>query len=518
MHRLTWTLGLILLCAGRAAADDSPRVGQALALQEAFQQAIQEAQPSVACVLVSRSDGYQHWFGQTVLADNPGKLGGFDPSRVVIHNENDPQFREAHRHLEKKSRDLFGHLNYPYIKREQVRAFDLSDPANVPQLYGSGVVIGERGLILTNYHVVRDATKVYVRLPGGKGSYADIHAADPRSDLAVLKLLDADLNPRPIRRGDGGKLRKGQLVLSLANPYAAGYKDGSPSASWGIISNIRRRDPGVSWWEQDRAKYTLHQFGTLIQADARLNLGCSGGALIDLKGRLVGLTTALAALSGSETAGGYAFPLDDFLTRVIDVLARGEEVEYGFLGVGFQPEAMAGGTPRVSVVHGSPADRAGLKSGEVILSVNDTLVHEADDLFLTVGRQLAGAEVRLEVQSRSGQRTLAVRLAKYYVPTKFIAANRPAAVRGLRVDYASVLVQRGRNPAGIPPGVVVREVRTGSPADAALIQDALITHVNGQAVNTPAEFYRAAAKVIGPLELTVLDRSTSGGVRKVRLD
>src|SRR5207253_5161210 len=120
----------------------------------------------------------------------------------------------------------------PAINQELLRPYDLADPSNVPESYGSGVVISDKGLVLTNYHVVRDATKVYVRLPGGKGSYADIHAADPRSDLAVLKLLDPQVRPAALKLGDGSRLRKGQFILSLANPFAAGFRDGSPSASW----------------------------------------------------------------------------------------------------------------------------------------------------------------------------------------------------------------------------------------------------------------------------------------------
>src|SRR5437868_10417166 len=109
----------------------------------------------------------------------------------------------------------------------------------MPRSIGSGVVIDTDGLVLTNYHVVQEATKIFVRLPGGKGSYADIHAADPRSDLAVLRLQSPVGRLRAIKLGDGGKAKRGQLVLSLANPFAAGFRDGSPSASWGIVSNIR---------------------------------------------------------------------------------------------------------------------------------------------------------------------------------------------------------------------------------------------------------------------------------------
>src|SRR5262249_52780164 len=156
-----------------------------------------------------------------------------------------------------------------------------------------------------------DATKVYVRVPvkgGSAGSYADIHAADPRSDLAVLRLIQPPERLTAVTFGDGGKVRKGDWVIALANPYAAGFRDGSPSAPWGIVSNLRRRAPG-GYRETDATK-TLHHYGTLIQTDARLNLGCSGGALLNLDGELIGLTTSLAALTGGEGAGGYAVPMD----------------------------------------------------------------------------------------------------------------------------------------------------------------------------------------------------------------
>ena len=199
------------------------------------------------------------------------------------------------------------------------------------------MVDAKKGLILTNYHVVRDAVLVYVRLPGGKGGYANIHAADSRSDLAVLKVkreVTAHI-VRPLSFGDAGKLQRGQFVLTLANPYAAGFRDGQPSASWGILSNIRRRVPMPHIPEEERVK-SLHHYGTLLQTDARLNLGCSGGALLNLHGELIGLTTSYAAIHGGDTPGGFAVPIDASFRRILDVLMDGEEVEYGLLGVSWK--------------------------------------------------------------------------------------------------------------------------------------------------------------------------------------
>jgi S1-C subfamily serine protease len=458
---LPWLLPILLTHSGSIRGDDAPAFKDAFALEEALQEAIRRAEPSIACILVSRHE---------------------DPLQMK-----------------------------------------LADPDTVPESYGSGVVIDDqRGLILTNYHVIRGATRprqCFVRLPGNKSSYVEVYAADPRSDLAVLRLTNR-LALQAIKLGDGDNVRKGQLVLSIANPYAAGFQDGSPSASWGIISNIRRRAPDrppIS--EVDNPRRTLHHYGTLLQVDARLNLGCSGGAVINLKGELIGLTSSLAALTGSETAGGFAVPMTTAFKRIIGVLKEGREVEFGFLGISFSPFTRGQGVVVGQVVPGSPAARAGLQPNDTVLAVNGIPVHENDDLFLTVGTLLAGGEARLETLRDPGN-LMRVKLAKFYVPGPVIAANKPAAVHGLRVDYTSVLYQRagagGRGP--IPPGVFVSEVLPGSAAAKARLQDVVITQVNGRPVNSPAEFYRVTAGLTGPLELGLYNSDDPAAPRQVKLD
>jgi S1-C subfamily serine protease len=475
MYRTAWTLTLAAFLAGAAppaGADDKSRLADALALEDTMAEVIKKAEPSIACILVTRS----------------------------------------------KDADTQDHLGNPDV---------------VPESYGSGVVIDEKGLILTNLHVVRDATKVYVRLPGGKGGAAEVYAGDPRSDLAVLRLVDPPLPPlKALKFGDGGAVRKGQFVLSLANPFAAGFRDGSPSASWGIISNLRRRAPakpaGPKALDEERNYKTLHEFGTLIQADARLNLGCSGGALLNLKGEMIGLATAQAAISGGETPGGFAIPMDDGMRRIIDVLKRGEEVEYGFLGIQLNtktPRPQPGeGVQIEHVIPGSPAWAAQLKSGEYILSVNGTKVQEPDELFLALGTLLAGQTVELQVAHApraAVSETVKVKVAKFYVPGKVIASKRPEAIGGLRVDYTSVLFLRPGGhliyQGGIPPGVMIREVVEGSAADSARLQEAkVITRVNGREVNTPDEFYREMRTAAGSVELTL--RKPDGGDERIKID
>jgi serine protease Do len=459
-------------------------------MQDAVRKAVDDASPSVVCILVSRNEGYKQ-FGDPAPADSPGRLAGFDADR--LRDEAKKRFDPTREAL--------------------VNRLDLARPDHIPESVGSGIVVGEAGLVLTNYHVVREAMKVYVRLPGGKGSYADIHAADPRSDLAVLRLLNPRARPLPaIRLGDADKLERGHFVLSIANVFAAGFRDGQPSASWGILSNIRRRAAAAPR-EEDPVK-PLHHYGTLLQTDCRLHLGCSGGALVNLQGELVGLTTALAAIQGGETPGGFAIPVNAGLRRVIDTLKRGEEVEYGFLGVHFE-ERVPDGAPGValsSVMPGSPAKNEGkLRDRDVIVAINGTPLQQSDDLLFALGTQLVGSRVRLQV--RRGKEVFAadVTLAKLYVPGKKIAASlgkRPF-YRGLRVDYTSLLAQKPPRQSPIPPGVLVTDVQTSSPAERASFKAGdIITHVNRVPVNSPPAFYDAARAAADPVELTLYNYSS----------
>jgi S1-C subfamily serine protease len=471
-------------------ADEPSRNKELLALQEAVQKVIERAEPSVACVLVSRSDAYkklEKHVGVPPSDPAAGKLGRFD------------------------SQALLGAGNLQDLERRKyILSLDLSNLENVPESFGSGVVIDEAGLVLTNAHVVRNATKVFVRLPGSAGSWADIHAADPRSDLAVLRLLDPPPGLKAIKPGDGDAVKKGQFVVSLANPFGAGFRDGSPSASWGIVSNLRRRAPGNAD-ETERARQQVHFHGTLIQTDTRITLGCSGGALLNLQGELIGLTTSVAALSGSETPGGFAVPMDTGLRRIVEKLRQGEEVEYGFLGVQLLQAGDAGGKGVVlaDVSEGSPAQRAGLQKGDRVVAIDGQPVRDQEDLFRIIGTRLAGNTVRVEAVRAGGSRLARdVHLAKFYVPGKFIASRRPPARGGLRVDYTSLIGQRGDVPfrwRGIPEGVLIREVVPGSPADKAQLQEnRVITKVNNHKVTTPAEFYDKMARAEGPTKLTLL--------------
>jgi len=237
---------------------------------------------------------------------------------------------------------------------------------------------------------------------------------------------------------------------------------------------------------------------------------------------MVASITSLAGVSG-DGGGAYAIPFDARMARIVNVLERGEEVEYGFLGImfygnDFRPQNRLR-TPGVSfadVIPGSPAMKAGLQRNDLIVAVDDTPVYENEDLVLAIGTALAGSIVRLKIL-RSGQtETLPVTVAKYYNSEPFIASVKHPFARGIRVESTSVMVQRGFQQE-IPSGVLVREVEKGSPAEAARLQDALIVLIDGRPVQTPAEFYEKMRKV-GSVELTLAGVDEQGQLQKVTLD
>lgn len=393
-----------------------------------------------------------------------------------------------------------------------------ADPDFVPTDYASGVIIDSSGLILTNYHALRlgeDTQRDYYITTAGKKVFrvkGKPRGADPRSDLAVLELADPlaarDAFP-PIPMGDAASLRKGQIVISLGNPYAIA-RDGSPSASWGIVSNLGRKAPALPDEFDRPIKDTIHNHGTLIQTDAKLNLGTSGGALITLQGEMVGLATSIAALAGYDQAAGYAIAVDPLFRRAIEKLKRGEEVEYGMIGVrlGEYRGDLDGksGAMATGVEPGTPAALADLKSGDLIEAVDDEPLHDTDSLMLAISRRAPAETVTLTIRRNDRPMEKTVTLAKLGVEgRKVVTAPRPPW-RGIEVDYRSVLMSRsGLEPAPFfSAGVAILNVENDSPAwKAGLRPNSAITHVNGHAIDTPADFRAAVADKIGPVELQV---------------
>ena len=482
MFRRALLVSLVLAAAAPAQRRDS--LDKALPqFEEHLKKVVRDAEPAIVSVLVSRSDAYARLGAGPPPDGNPGRLGDFDARRLL---RGDPDEE----------------------RKALVRRFDLSRPENVPETHGSGIVLDASGLVLTNNHVVRDAAKVYVRLPGGRGSYADIHAADPRSDFAVLKLLAPPPGLTALPLGRAEDVAKGQFVLALANPFVPGFRDARPSASWGIVGNVRYWPTPRERESPDRGGIMHRHYGTLLQADVGMNLGVSGGALLNLKGELIGVTGPRGVLVGPADAGGFAVALAAPMRRIIGRLSEGREVEYGYLGITFEAAAagrLPGGGVRIgNVTLNTPAAEVNLPAGHIIRGINEQPVNDTDDLSLAISTALAGSTVTLKVCEVPNGPVREYRpvLAKLAIPGTFLAARRPPAPGGLRVDYTTTLL-RGANDPRVQRGVVVREVLPGGAAEKANVQvGRVITQVNNDDVANPAEFYRKAARAGAALELT----------------
>jgi S1-C subfamily serine protease len=373
------------------------------------------------------------------------------------------------------------------------------DPNAVSFDYGSGVVVGPQGEILTAYHVVREAARLVVQAPKLPPFDAEIIAADPRSDLAVIAPMRGvaeTVAPRlkPLAIGKAESLRKGAFLIALGNPYNAARNDGRASASWGILSNVSRQVQEPLTDGPRPAPQHFRYFPTLLQLDTKLNQGMSGGAVVNLKGELVGLTTTAADAPGYDVQAGYAVPMDAIGRRVVAALVEGREAEYGFIGLTIAPQV----PNQVGTVKaGTPADLAGLQERDLILSVGDVTVEPVKGgLNLALALAPVGQPVKLVI-SRDGQRReLTVLLSKYPVEGEVIATNRPAPWRGLRVDFPTMVAGSTFSDAVLEAlvrgGVGVVEVISGSPADAAgLKRGQIITEVDGTKVRTPTEFRKA---------------------------
>jgi serine protease Do len=399
-----------------------------------------------------------------------------------------------------------------------------TDPDFIPNEYATGVVIDPRGLILTVYHALGEGSDYYVTTSDRKVRRATVKAADPRSDLAVLAIEATDLVP--ITFGDASTLQKGRVVIALGNPYAIA-RDGQVSAAWGIVANLARKAPLTPGDYETAGKTTLHHFGTLIQTDARLNLGTSGGPLVDLGGRMVGLVTSLPASGSFEREAGYAIPVDPMFRRAVDRLKEGREVEYGFLGI--QPANLAAGevldglhgmrVQRVQPGPGTPAAGGAIRPGDVITAVNGQPIYDADGLVLEVGRLPVEATVRLSLLRGGRNLDLDVTLGKYPVRGRPIITVRPEPWRGLRVDYPTVLVaeefRSPRAPAYFEDAVIVTEVEKNSPAwESGIRPGMFISHVGSHAVRTPTQFRSQVAALSGPVRLRLTEDENP--VRTVR--
>ncbi|MBV9858893.1 MAG: Do family serine endopeptidase [Alphaproteobacteria bacterium] len=269
------------------------------------------------------------------------------------------------------------------------------------QATGSGVIVdAAQGYVLTNSHVVENATSIEVTTKDNRRFRAKLIGRDGDTDVAVLQIQGSTLTAVPF--GDSHRLQVGDFVLAIGNPFGLGQ-----TVTSGIVSALGRSGLGIEGYED------------FIQTDASINPGNSGGPLVDLQGRLVGINTAILAPGGGNIGIGFAVPIN-MARRVMDQLIRYGAVKRGRIGVAIQDltpdlaQAMStsynNGAVIARVEPGSPADRAGLRSGDLVLAVNGVAVRSGTQLRNVIGLSRIGDAVQLTVVRGGTERSVEVRI------------------------------------------------------------------------------------------------------------
>ena len=346
---------------------------------------------------------------------------------------------------------------------------------------GSGVIVSPDGFILTNNHVVADADELTVVLSDGRKFPAKVVGADPKTDIAVVKIDATGL--QPVTFADSDKLRVGDVVFAVGNPLGVGE-----TVTMGIVS-AKSRNVGIL---DDVAGYE-----DFIQTDAAINMGNSGGALIDAKGRFVGINSAIVSPSRGNIGIGFAVPVN-MAANVMKSLIETGTVSRGFLGVGGDPITPdiaeqvhlpkdTTGVIVTDTIPDSPADKAGVKRGDVILSVNGKAIKDHDELRLIISQMSPGSKVALGVSRDGKPLTLAVTLTQF--------SERPnELLDGIEVGKLTDDVRRHLGIDSRITGLVVTKVDDKSEYNQDLPQGAVVVEIN----RSPADDLETAKALLHP--------------------
>ncbi len=359
---------------------------------------------------------------------------------------------------------------------------------------GSGVIISPDGYVVTNAHVVNGATHIRVTLHDRRILTGKLVGLDKLTDLAVVKVDAHDLPS--IAWGDSTKLEPGQTVLAFGSPF--GYLQFSVTR--GIVSALNRPDP----YQTDARKP-----GAFIQTDAAINPGNSGGPLVNAHGELVGINSSIITSSGSFAGAGFAIPSQIVHAISTQLIAHGH-VDHGYLGISMNdvtPDNAkffnlndASGAIVAEVTPGSPAAKAGLKQGDVIVGLDGQKINNGSALQVQVSEDAPGTKIALGVLRNGQAQTVALTVGQYHANGQEVASNdgdeqgAPQSGKlGLAVaDVTADARQQLRLPSTIQGGAVVEQVRPDSPAaDAGLAPGDVILEVNRHATGSADQFVSA---------------------------
>lgn len=336
-------------------------------------------------------------------------------------------------------------LNDPFFRR----FFNIPDQPELrqprsrkkQQSAGSGVIVdAQAGVVITNYHVIKGADEVQVALVDGRSFTAEVKGVDPDLDIAVLKIAPQAL--QQVAMADSDQMEVGDFVVAIGNPFGLGQ-----TVTTGIVSALGRTGLGIEGYEN------------FIQTDASINPGNSGGALVNLRGELIGINTAIIAPAGGNVGIGFAIPMNMAKASMEQILAHGE-VNRGQIGVGVQditPElreafGLANGQQGVlitGVEEDSPADKAGVQAGDVIVAVDGASTSSSGQLRSQIGIKAIDDELELLVIREGKQRQFKVQ----------VSAPMSAAASHLHPLLAGVAFEE--NPEG---GILVKDMAPNAPA------------------------------------------------------
>jgi S1-C subfamily serine protease len=256
-------------------------------------------------------------------------------------------------------------------------------PGSTSISFGSGVIVDADGYIVTNTHVIEGGTEVAVMLADGSARLARVVGADLDSDVALLKVDGGGL--APIAMADIGEVAVGDVVLAVGNPLAVGQ-----TVSQGIVGGMR------AVTTRDRV------IDNIIQTDAAINPGSSGGALVDVSGRLIGINCVILSMSGGSEGIAFAIPVD-VVRKMIATLRRSGTAPRAWLGLFMDRGSRDDGARVIAVEDGAPSQRAGLKPGDVLVDIGDRRIHEADDVAYALQQLVPGTRVGVCVRRDAGR-------------------------------------------------------------------------------------------------------------------
>jgi len=349
---------------------------------------------------------------------------------------------------------------------------------------GSGVIVAPDGYILTNNHVIDGANEIKVYTSDKRELKARVIGADPKTDIAVVKVEAKNLPTLPF--ADSSQAQVGDIVLAIGNPFGVGQ-----TVTMGIISATGRGNLGIEDYED------------FIQTDAAINPGNSGGALINASGQLIGINTAILSRAGGNQGVGFAVPAN-LARTVMNHLLKDGKVVRGYLGVMIQPVtpeiakafnlADARGALVGEVTPDGPAARAGLAQGDVIIELNGVRVDDNRELRLKISQLAPGSTIRLKLIRDGNPREINITLGELPNEKKDASDGKPESDSpdGLSVENLTPQIARQLELQANASGVVVTGVQDGSRADeAGLRRGDVIQQVNRRPVNNVVEFERA---------------------------